>query len=90
MKGILTLNAVINPVIPRTTMAHAIVTLTILLVAGFVNGSPSSSFPPLVPPELLPVDVFVLYDEDDDDEVDVGAIPFPMREVMVVLTKRSV
>ena len=86
MKGILTLNAVINPVIPRTTMAQAIVTLTILLVAGFVNGSPSSSFPP----ELLPVDVLVLYDEDDDDEVDVGLIPFPMREVMVVLAKRSV
>jgi hypothetical protein len=90
------LNAVINPVIPRTTIAQAIVTLTILLVAGFVNGSPSSSFPvPLpVPPELVLVDVLLLCDDDDDDEVkvevEVGLIPSPIREVMVVLTKRSV
>jgi hypothetical protein len=32
-----------SPVIPSTTMAHAMVTLTILEVAGFVNGSGMSS-----------------------------------------------
>ena len=69
--------------IPNTTIAQAIVTLTILLVAGFVKGSPSSSpFPPL---DLVLVDVVL-----DDDEVEVGLMSSPMREVMVVLTKRSV
>lgn len=84
----LTLNAVINPVIPRTTIAQAMVTLTILLVAGFVNGSPSSS---PSPPELVPLDGLLVYDDDEvDDEVEVGLISLPMREVMVVLTNRSV
>lgn len=35
----LTLNATTNPVIANTMIAHAIVTLMILLVAGFVKAS---------------------------------------------------
>lgn len=44
--GRLALKPVINPVIPKTTMALAMVTLKILDVAGLVNGSGTSSSSP--------------------------------------------